>query len=333
MQVEIEKLKELLSSDKKYLIISHKSPDGDAVGSAVGWFHFLKSFSDDVQIVLPDEPSDSLMSFLAGSECAFFNQSPETANEYLDRADILFCLDFNGTSRVGKEMETSLIHFKGISCMIDHHPEPESFTDISLSDVQNSSTCQLLFECIQAMGYTDRITVEGAKGLYLGIMTDTGSFRFPSVTAKTHNALAVLLNTGLRASEVHEQLSDNNRLEQLKLRGFATSEKIVLHKDYPMGYISLSKVELERFNYQPGDTDGLVNAILSIKGVKMAILIQEKSDGVKMSFRSKGEIEVNQFAKKYFDGGGHKYASGGISFKSVNDTITKILTHLPEVFA
>jgi len=333
MQIEIEELKALLSPDKKYLIVSHKSPDGDAVGSAVGWFHFLKTFSKHVQIVLPDPPSDSLSSFLMGSDCCFFNVSPIPSIEYFSQAEVLFCLDFNGPSRVGSEMESSIKDFKGVSCMIDHHPEPESFTNVSLSDVQNSSTCQFLFECIQEMGMGDRITVDCAKALYLGIMTDTGSFRFPSVTAKTHLALAFLLEKGLRASDVHEQLSDNNRLDQLKLRGYATYEKISMHSKYPFGLITLSKAELDRFNYQPGDTDGLVNAILSIKGIKMAILLQEKSDGVKISFRSKGEIEINQFAKKHFNGGGHKYASGGMSYDSIQETVRKINNHISEVFA
>jgi phosphoesterase RecJ-like protein len=333
MQIEIEKLKALLSPNKKYLIVSHKSPDGDAVGSAVGWFHFLKTFSKHVQIVLPDPPSDSLSSFLMGSDCCFFNVSPIPSKEYFSQAEVLFCLDFNGPSRVGSEMESSIKDFKGVSCMIDHHPEPESFTNVSISDVQNSSTCQLLFECIQEMGMGDRISVDCAKALYLGIMTDTGSFRFPSVTAKTHLALAFLLEKGLRASDVHEQLSDNNRLDQLKLRGYATYEKIAMHSKYPLGLITLSKAELDRFNYQPGDTDGLVNAILSIKGIKMAILLQEKSDGVKISFRSKGEIEINQFAKKHFNGGGHKYASGGISYDSMQETVRKINNHIAEVFS
>jgi phosphoesterase RecJ-like protein len=329
MTNELNQLKALLESPNRFIILAHKSPDGDAVGSAAAFFHFLSNLSCKVQVVLPDLPSDTLLPFMANTDCLYFSEQPDAVKTLFEESSVLICLDFNAPSRVG-DMQPLIEEFSGVKVMIDHHPEPEAFADLMLSDVTNSSTCQLIYECIEFMGLTHAVDQNVARALYLGIMTDTGSFRFPSVSAKTHKILAALLHTGIAHWQIHQDVYDNNRIDQLQLRGFAISEKLVLlnkkNSVLPVGYISLTKDELSRFNYKTGDTEGLVNVILSVEGIKVGILIQEKSDGIKLSFRSKDGVFVNELAKQHFNGGGHKYAAGGISFDSMEVTISRILS-------
>ena len=328
-------LKELLNNPHRFLIIAHKSPDGDAVGSTAAMYFFLKNLGHNPTIVLPDPPSKNLLSFLQGAESSFHSEDPEEAQRRFEEADCLICLDFNATSRVGA-MQSLLESFAGTTVLIDHHTEPETFADILISDIHCSSTCQMLFECIEGIGLTQHLDTHAARCLYLGIMTDTGSFRFPSVTKKTHQIISALIGCGIAPWQIHQEVFDQNSVDQLRLRGYAISEKMVLLNEgptpFPAGYIFLTRQELHNFNYQSGDTEGLVNAILSIDGMKVGVLIQEKSDGIKMSFRSKDEVHVNTFARKYFNGGGHIYAAGGSSSDSLDVTIAKLVGLIPELF-
>jgi phosphoesterase RecJ-like protein len=326
---ELNQLKVLLGSPNRFIVLAHKSPDGDAVGSAAGFYKFLLNLSCKARVVLPDLPSDTLLPFMADTGCLYFSEHPDEVKVLFEESTVLICLDFNAPSRVG-DMHALIQGFTGVKVMIDHHPEPEPFADLMISDVTNSSTCQLIYECIEHMGLTHAVDQHVARALYLGIMTDTGSFRFPSVNAKTHHILAELISTGISHWEIHQDVYDNNRIDQLQLRGYAISEKLVLlNKDknsIPAGFISLTKEELSRFNYKTGDTEGLVNVILSLEGIKVGVLIQEKSDGIKMSFRSKDGFFVNELAKQHFNGGGHKYAAGGISFDSMEVTLSRLLS-------
>jgi phosphoesterase RecJ-like protein len=225
--------------------------------------------------------------------------------------------------------------FAEIECkkiMIDHHPQPSQFCDLTISRPEVCSTAQLFFEVLEEAGMESKLNLKASQAIYLGIMTDTGSFRFPSVTAKTHDVLHKVILNGVIPFKIHEMVFDQNTSEQLKLRGFAISDKMELIKGSPIGMISLSMEELNRFNYKKGDTEGLVNVILSIKGMSVAIFMMENDQGnVKMSFRSKGEYIVNEFAKKYFNGGGHKYAAGGFSEMGLNETRSMILQHYKEI--
>ena len=328
-------LKELFLSHRKFLITAHKSPDGDAVGSVSGLYFLLKNLGRSVEVVLPDPPAKNLEPFLQATDCRYFSEQPELVAERFRSADCFIGLDFNAVSRVG-EMQTLVGNFSGTKVLIDHHTHPEDFADILISDVQCSSTCQLLYECFEIMALQLSISAEAACALYLGIMTDTGSFRFPSVNANTHRIVSSLIGCGLEPWKIHQAVFDHIRVDQLKLRGYAVSEKLTLlnqqPSNLPVGYIALTKEELQRFHYQSGDTEGLVNVILSIEGIKVGVLIQEKSDGVKMSFRSKDEIHVNTFARNYFNGGGHIYAAGGYSPDEIDVTIAKFVGLIPELF-
>ena len=327
----IQKLKTALNQSNKILITTHKSPDGDAIGSSVAWHHFLKAQGKESLILLPDEPADFLLSFLKNVDFLIYEKDQAKVDLVLADFDLVFCLDYNAPSRVGKQMEALLEKVKCKKVMIDHHQNPSEFCEIVISRPEICSTAQLIYECIEEMGAKDFLNKSCCEAIYLGILTDTGSFRYPSVTAKTHLILAHLLEMGVEHFKIHEEIFDVNTLDKIQLRAYAIANKFEKIPGYPIGIISLSSEELLRFNYQKGDTEGLVNVILSIEGISIALFLMEAQDGIKMSFRSKGTYFVNDFAEKNFSGGGHKYAAGGFSSESLNVTISRFKSLLDEL--
>ena len=253
---EIKRLKEVVDTSNTVLILAHKSPDGDAVGSAAAWYHFLKNHGKNPTIVFPDRPSSNLLSFLDNTDYLIFDFDALKVNTLSTQCDTLFCLDFNSPSRVGTEAQVIIDGFKGQSAMIDHHPNPTNFCDVQISRPEICSTAQLLYHCIEEMGMLTLLNTKVAEGIYLGIMTDTGSFRYPSVDANTHYILGKLIHDGLEHYKIHEAIFDVNTIDKLQLRGFAITEKLVLIPNCPIGYISLTLSELDRFNYQKGDVEG-----------------------------------------------------------------------------
>jgi phosphoesterase RecJ-like protein len=324
----INALRLQIEQNQKVLITTHKSPDGDAIGSVVSWYFFLKNLGKEAHVIIPDRPADFLKPFLKGVEYSIFDQGVDLD---VSSFDALYCLDYNGSNRVGKDMEPFVLDFPASKIMIDHHPHPQDFCQITVSRPEVCSTAQLIFECIEEMGLLSMIDVSVGKGIYLGMLTDTGSFRFPSVQAKTHEVLAHLLKIGVNHVEIHEAIYDVNTVSRLQLRGYAIAEKLELFPGLPIGMISLTLEELHRFHYQKGDTEGLVNVILSIEGISVAAFFVEHEDGIKISFRSKGAYFVNEFSAKHFMGGGHQYAAGGFSNDSLNVTIDRFRSLLGEL--
>ena len=327
----IQKLKTALNQSNKILITTHKSPDGDAIGSSVAWHHFLKAQGKESLILLPDEPADFLLSFLKNVDFLIYEKDQAKVDVVLADFDLVFCLDYNAPSRVGKQMEALLEKVKCEKVMIDHHQNPAEFCEIVISRPEICSTAQLIYECIEEMGAKDFLNKSCCEAIYLGILTDTGSFRYPSVTAKTHLILAHLLEMGVEHFKIHEEIFDVNTMDKIQLRAYAIANKFEKIPGLPIGLISLSSDELQRFNYQKGDTEGLVNVILSIEGISIALFLMEAKEGIKMSFRSKGAFFVNDFAEKNFSGGGHKYAAGGFSSESLNVTISRFKSLLDEL--
>lgn len=327
----IQKLKTALNQSNKILITTHKSPDGDAIGSSVAWHHFLKAQGKESLILLPDEPADFLHPFLKNVDFLIYEKDQAKVDVALANFDLVFCLDYNAPSRVGKQMEALLDKVKCKKVMIDHHQNPAEFCEIVISRPEICSTAQLIYECIDEMGAKDFLNKSCSEAIYLGILTDTGSFRYPSVTAKTHLILAHLLEMGVVHFKIHEDIFDVNTLDKIQLRAYAIANKFEKIPGLPIGLISLSSDELQRFNYQKGDTEGLVNVILSIEGISIALFLMEAQDGIKMSFRSKGAFFVNDFAEKNFSGGGHKYAAGGFSSETLNVTISRFKSLLDEL--
>ncbi len=315
------------------LITAHKSPDGDSIGSSLGLFQFIKKLGKAVKICHPDPAPEYLM-WLEDIDCIkTMKTSPSEVEELFQKADLIFCLDYNASDRIGAEMQELLNKATCKKIMIDHHLNPENFAFITVSETEVCSTAQLIYELIEQSG--NGILLDGKVGtpLYLGILTDTGSFRFPSVQSRTHEVLAKLLAAGVKHHLVHENLNDNNTVGRLRLQGYAMSEKLEILDDYHVAILSMTEEELTKYNYQKGDTDGLVNFALSIKGLKAAFFLSEKEGIIKMSFRSKGsENPVNVMAAEHFNGGGHANASGGMSELSMNATLEKLRSLVPLYF-
>ncbi len=310
------------------VITAHRSPDGDSIGSSMALYHLLRKWQKNVTVVHPDPAPEFLHGVPKQEVIIDFENQAEKASKLLLAADLIFCLDYNEPSRVGKDMQEVLVQSKAVKVMIDHHLHPADFCDFTLSEISACSTCELLFQWLKAIQKENEIDAVIGQCLYLGIMTDTGSFRFPSVSSGTHEIAAFLIEKGVKHFEIHEAVFDTNTIDRIRLKGYALSEKLVLIPGIPVAYASLSEEELNRFNYQKGDTEGLVNQILGIQGIKMAVFFAEKDGKVKISFRSKGEYVVNQLANDHFEGGGHAYASGGISFVSLDETIAKFVTNV-----
>jgi phosphoesterase RecJ-like protein len=321
-----------INSATNIVVTSHKGPDGDAIGSALAMFHLLQKMNKNVSICLPDDAPKYLKCMAGWDQILLFDKNSDLVKEKFTAANLIFCLDYNAPDRLGKEMGEELIKSKAKRILIDHHPYPVDFCDVMYSDVSSCSTAQLVYEVIEKTGNKYLLNHDICAPIYLGLVTDTGSFRFPSVSARTHEIVAELIKSGLKHHLIHEQVFDTNTVDKLQLRGFAIAEKLELVANSPVGIISLTKNELNRFNYQNGDTDGLVNAILSISGVEVACLMMEKSDGVKISFRSKGNYFVNELAASHFSGGGHKYAAGGYFAGQLEDALVIFKKLIPNYF-
>ena len=316
-----------------YIVITaHKSADGDSIGSSLGLLHFIEKLGKKAIICHPDKAPDFLY-WLDTTNILLMEDNPEEVAIEIKKADLIFCLDYNAISRVGPEMQVLLDEATGKKIMIDHHLNPEEFPAITLSETTASSTSQLIVDLIEHSGHLDLLDEKIGTPLYLGILTDTGSFRFNSVKPRTHEVLAKILAAGVEHHLIHEKLNDNNTESRLRLQGYAMSEKLEVLYDYNVAIIYLTKEELAKYNYKKGDTDSLANLVLSIKGMKAAIVFTERDGIMKISFRSKGaENPVNLLAKEHFNGGGHANASGGMSDLSVTETLEKLKELIPKYF-
>jgi bifunctional oligoribonuclease and PAP phosphatase NrnA len=318
----LEGLNQLLQAPKKIVVLPHRNPDGDALGSTLAWMHFLQAKGHQAVVISPNE-YPSFLDWLPGQgQIIKFNQKTELALQHIEAADLIFTLDFNDLSRV-EEMEAEVKAASAVKIMIDHHENPSDYATLMYSKPGMSSTCEMVYDLIAALDAT-AFNPEIANCLYTGIMTDTGSFRFPSTTSATHKAIAALIDAGAKGSDIHQQIYDTAHFSRIQLLGLTLS-KIHKIEGTPVVYMYLTQEELNRFNYQKGDTEGFVNYGLNLEGIVFsAIMIENQREGkIKMSFRSQGAFSVNEFAKTYFSGGGHHNAAGGMSLTSMEDTIKR----------
>ncbi len=325
----LQQLKQDLSEPKNIVITTHKNPDGDAMGSSLGLYNYLTLLRHKVTVITPNE-YPSFLNWLSGNnKVVVFENKRKKSEELVASADIIFCLDFNSLKRI-EELGDLVRDSKAFKIVIDHHQEPEKFADILYSKPHESSTCQMVFDFIELLGDKNKINSSIANCLYTGIMTDTGSFRFPSTTSKTHHTIAELIEAGAENAAIYDYVNDNNTESKLRLLGYCLSEKLKIFEEYDTAFFALSKEELARFNYRNGDTEGVVNFALSISGIKFAAFFSEKEDRIRISFRSKGNFQVNEFSKKHFSGGGHHNAAGGMSEVSLDETISNFISLLPQ---
>ncbi|WP_299156282.1 bifunctional oligoribonuclease/PAP phosphatase NrnA [uncultured Christiangramia sp.] len=320
---------ELAKADN-IVIVPHKGPDGDAIGSTLGLMHFLRDKGHKANVIAPND-YPHFLKWLPGSEEVYiYEQQKEISDQLIAEAQIVFTLDFNDLSRCGAMVE-SLKASDAVFVMIDHHQEPSDYAHYTYSDSTMSSTCEMVHKFIEKLRAGKQITPEIATCLYTGIMTDTGSFRFSSTSSDTHRVIADLMDKGAKNSEIHNNIYDTNSGNKLQLLGSALQNLKVI-TEFNTAYISLTQEELDRHNFKKGDTEGFVNYGLSLDGIKFAVIfIENESEKIiKISFRSKGTFDVNKFARAHFEGGGHINAAGGKSDLSMNDTIVKFNKILPE---
>lgn len=315
-----ETIIKLLSPKPRIVITIHRGPDGDAIGSGLGWMHILANAGMEATVIAPDAYPDFLKWMPGNNTVLVYETQKEAAQKTIDDADLIFCLDFNSPSRMGDLAEAITTANKPI-VVVDHHQQPDDFAQGYYTDTTASSTAEMIYRLCEALDWKQHIDHDAAICLYTGIVTDTGSFRFSSVSPRLMRIAADLMEKGIDHTRIYREVYDSNTLERLKLRGFALSEKLEFLPDSATAYISMKEKELKKFNYQKGDTEGLVNYALSIEGVGLAAFFAEKDGMIKISLRSKGNYDVNKLARTYFDGGGHINAAGGRKIDSMKNTI------------
>ncbi|MEN9686345.1 MAG: hypothetical protein RLZZ28_2131 [Bacteroidota bacterium] len=301
----------------------HQKPDGDAMGSALGLYHFMVAMGHEVVVISPTNWADFL-DWMPGIDTVIdFEQKKEAAKKLISEAGIIFCLDFNILHRT-KNMEEVLLNATCTKILIDHHEQPqkEVFT-YGISDTSKSSTCEMVYDFIVNSGNAPKINLAIAACLYTGVMTDTGSFRFPATTASVHRMVAHLKDLGLEHTFIHNNIYDNFLENRLRFIGYALMTRMEVLYEYNTALMFITRGDLQRYNIKTGDTEGLVNYLLTIQGIKFGALVIDREGERKWSFRSKGAFDVNDFARKHFNGGGHVNAAGGGSYDSLEANLAQ----------
>jgi len=326
----IQAFKTLIDRPQKVVIVTHFKPDADALGSSLGLAGFLKKKGQAVTVITPSDYPEFL-AWMPGNEevIAYDKKVAERVAALIDTATVIFCLDFSSLSRIN-DMGELIRNSKATKVLVDHHLEPEQFAEFEQWDVTSASTAGLIFELIEQLGETDLIDTSIASCLYAGLMTDTGGFRHNNTHHREFLIASKLVGRGANPHEIAKDVYDTNTLERLRLTGYVLSQKLNVLPEYRTAYMTLSQDELKQFGAQTGDTEGLVNYGLSIKGVKLSVLMYDRKEEIKLSFRSLEDFSVNEMARKYFQGGGHRNASGGTSRMSLEQTLKKFLEILPE---
>ncbi|WP_258099359.1 DHH family phosphoesterase [Marinoscillum pacificum] len=326
---DINALKAFLDTPKKVIITTHSNPDADALGSSLGLYHFLKGRGHDVDVITPTDYPQFLHWMQGNEEVIVYDDTKaDRIKTMINQTDLICCLDFNGMGRI-KSLGPLVAQSPAKKLLVDHHLNPEEFADFELWDKTAAATAELIYDLILLLDGKEEITVGIAEALYAGIMTDTGSFKHNSTSAKIHRTVAELMDIGVDINRVSRLIYDTNSLNRLRFIGYALMEKLVVDAENKVAYFVINAEEHERFHLKSGDTEGLVNYALSIQGIHIAAIIMERNGEVKMSFRSVGNHAVNDFASQYFSGGGHKNAAGGISDLPLDETVEKFKSLIP----
>jgi len=324
---DVNHLRDLLASSLNIVITTHRKPDGDAMGASLAMYNVLCQKGHRVHFISPTEFPD-FYNWLPGSQdIVVYTESEQQCADLTYAADLIFCLDYNSLNRVN-EMGHYINHAEGKKVLIDHHPDPDGFADFNYSKPTASSTAEMIYDFLEMIQHSGSINKEVAECIYTGIMTDTGGFMFEGTTARVHRIVAELVDMGVKSKDIYDKIFNTYRETRLRLLGYCLKEKMVIYPEMKTGFISLSHEELSKFDVQTGDTEGLVNYPLKLNDVVFSALITEREELVKMSFRSKGDFDVNKFARNHFEGGGHRNAAGGISRASLDKTVEKFVNHL-----
>jgi len=324
----LEELKSELTERKRIAILSHRNPDGDAIGSTLALRWFLEDRGHQVRVIVPSE-FPTFLNYLPGrGDILIYDKSKSATRECLLEAQYIFCLDFNDLARIdpmGPIIEKSTAK----KIMIDHHLEPENFADLTISETSASSTCEMLYDFFNTYAPSEKLSEKIAQCLYTGLVTDTGGFRH-ALSPKVFETASALLSSGVDAAFIQNELFNSQPLKRLRLMGHVLTNRMEILEDCKTAIIHLNKSDYNKFDIQRGDTEGLVNELLTAKHISVAVLARELHPNVKLSFRSKGNINVREIASKYFNGGGHANAAGGSSPVSLTDTLTKLKGVFPD---
>jgi phosphoesterase RecJ-like protein len=324
---KMKMIQSLLQKPQNIVITTHHRPDGDAIGSSLALYHFLLQSHHQVTVITPDA-APAFLSWMPGfNNIIAYEKNTSEAGELIKKASIIFCLDFNHIDRL--DMLSKLVsESKAKKILIDHHLDPETSFDFSFSFPKSCATCELIYYFITALN--GELTTPVAECIYTGIMTDTQSFRFATMTADTHRVIAALIEAGVQNHIIHENIYDNYSENRLRLLGYALNNKLKIYPEYKAAVITLTKQELDKFHFLSGDSEGFVNYALAVNGIRVAAFFLERDGIIKISLRSKGNFSVKKIAEKYFEGGGHMNASGGKSSAPMDTTLEKFLSALKE---
>ncbi|GAA4803003.1 bifunctional oligoribonuclease/PAP phosphatase NrnA [Olivibacter ginsenosidimutans] len=325
----ITTLKEILAEPKTIVITTHYKPDGDALGSSLAMLLWLKARGHQVQLIVPSDYPSFLHWMPHQEEALIYTDHQAQADQLIKQADLIFCLDFNGLGRT-HDMQGILRESQAIKVMLDHHLVPEDFDDFRLWDTDAAATALLVYDFIvNLMDDRASITPEIASCIYTGIMTDTGSFRFQSTTAAVHLTVADLILLGAKNAEIHDLVYNSSSENRLRFLGFCLLNRLQVLPQFNTAYFAITKEDLLRFNITTGDTEGLVNYALSISGIRLAALIIDRTNQIKLSLRSTGTFPVNEVCATYFNGGGHRNAAGGHDDLPLAQVVDKFKSILP----
>lgn len=321
-QAKIDKIGTYFEKAENIVIVSHVSPDGDAIGSSLGLYHFLTGQEKNVHVIVPNAFPDFLRWMSGAKDIIRYDKYAEFADQLIAQADVICCLDFNALSRIdalGKPVGEA----SGRKVMIDHHPNPDSFCKVTVSHPEISSTSELVFRLICYLGCFEDITREGAECIYTGMMTDTGGFTYNSNNSEIYFIISELLSKGIDKDEIYRKVFHTYSVDRLRLMGFVLNEKMQVIPQFRSSLICLTQAEQNRFNCVKGDTEGFVNMPLQIKDICFSVFLREDAEKkmIKVSLRSVGEFPCNKVASEFFNGGGHKNASGGEFYGSMDEAV------------
>jgi phosphoesterase RecJ-like protein len=321
---------DLLAQPQKIVITTHHKPDGDAMGSSLGLYNYLIQQGHHAQVIAPTDYPQFLEWMPGNEDVIIYTEKIQEADALIANADIIFCLDFNALGRIN-EMGVKVGESSAVKVMIDHHLDPEDFDDYRYWNINACATAQLVYEFIvKVLNHKELVTQDVATCLYTGIMTDSASFRLPNTTADVHRIAADLIDAGAVNWRIHELVYNSSTESRLRFLGNCLVNRLEVFNEYNTALIYITKEDLEKYNAITGDTEGIVNYALSISNIRLAALIVERRDKVKLSLRSKGEFPANDICKKYFNGGGHRNAAGGHSSDSLHEVINQFKLILPK---
>lgn len=328
-QDKITKVADLIDKSEKVVIVTHVSPDGDAIGSSLGLFHYLIDQGLDVTIVVPNEFPYFLKWLKRSKDILIYEKYPDFAEKLIDEADLIFSLDFNVLNRI-KNLGSLVEKAKAKKVLVDHHPYPSDFSDVCISHPEISSTSELVFRLICRMGDFDAMSKDSAEAIYMGMMTDTGAFTYNSNDSQIYYIIAQLLTKGIDKDYIYSKVYHSYTADRFRMMGYMLSESMIIYEEYGACLIYLDSDVQRRFNIQKGDTEGFANLPLNIKGITFAVFMREDEGMIKMSLRSQGDFPANDFASKCFNGGGHLNAAGGEFYGSLKDAMAIFDQNLPD---